>query len=69
MIPSWIRWVEVAQFFEASRAHELQDSFADRGIYALIRTHQRERAGIGSTVGYQLLPHRASVVVRVLGEG
>lgn len=64
MIPPWIRWVEVAQFFDASHAHELQDWFADRGMYARIRTHQRERAGVGTSVGYQILPDRAPMVHR-----
>lgn len=64
MIPFWIRWVEVAQFFDVSQAGELQDWFGDRGIYARIRTHQQERAGVGTSVGYQILPDRAPVAHR-----
>ena len=64
MIPPWVRWVEVAQFADATHANDLQDWFADRGIYARIRTHSSERPGVGTTVGYQVLPDRAPMVSR-----
>ena len=64
MIPPWVRWVEVAQFTDATHASDLQDWFADRGIYARIRTHTSERPGVGTTVGYQVLPDRAPAVSR-----
>lgn len=64
MIPSWVRWVEVAQVLEGSQAGELQDWLADHGIAARIRSHRVERPGTGTSVGYQVLPDRAPAIGR-----
>ena len=64
MIPFWVRWVEVAQFFEGSHAGDLQDWLADHGIYARINTHRQEQTGVGTSGGDQVLPDRAPVAQR-----
>lgn len=64
MIPPWVRWVEIAQFRDAGHANDLQDWFADRGIVARIRTHRSERPGVGTTVGFQVLPDRPPMLSR-----
>lgn len=64
MIPFWVRWVEVAQFPDVSHAGDLQDWLADRGISARIRAHTSERPGVGTSVGYQVLPDRSPVASR-----
>lgn len=64
MIPWWIRWIEVAQVPDGTQAGELQDWFADMGIYARVRGHREERPGVGTSVGYQVLPDRAPRIGR-----
>ncbi|MGE3960719.1 MAG: hypothetical protein AB7F65_03455 [Dehalococcoidia bacterium] len=64
MIPSWVRWVEVAQFLDGAQATDLQDWFAERGIYARIRVHRSHQPGVGTSVGSDLIPDRAPVASR-----
>ena len=64
MIPFWVRWVEVAQVLDAGQASDLQEWFAERGIYTRLRAHRQERPGIGTNVGFQVLPDRAPMVHR-----
>jgi len=64
MIPPWVRWVEVAQVLDAEQANDLQEWFAGRGILTRIRAHRQERPGVGTTVGFQLLPDRAPMLHR-----
>lgn len=64
MIPGFVRWVEVAQVPSGAQAGEMQDWFADHGIYSRIRTHHEERPGVGTSIGYQVLPDRAPRISR-----
>ena len=64
MIPFWVRWVEVAQVLDAGQASDLQEWFAERGIYTRIRAPRQERPGVGTNVGFQVLPDRAPMVHR-----
>lgn len=64
MIPFWVRWVEVAQVLDAGQASDLQEWLGDRGIDTRIRAHRQERPGVGTNVGFQILPDRAPMVHR-----
>jgi hypothetical protein len=64
VIPPWVRWVEVAQVLDAAHASDLQEWFADRGILTRIRAHRQERPGVGTSVGFQILPDRAPMLHR-----
>lgn len=64
MIPFWVRWVEVAQVTDAAQASDLQEWFAEHGVYTRLRAHRQERPGVGTNVGFQMLPDRAPMVHR-----
>ncbi len=64
MIPPWVRWVEVAQVLDAAQASDLQEWFADRGILTRIQAHRRQHTGVGTSVGFEIVPDQAPMVHR-----